>query len=72
MMATKSGGECFGDQLGMIKEGYLADLILVDGNPVEDISLLQDPDNLLMIMKDGAFHKEPQVRRAARLRTAAA
>jgi imidazolonepropionase-like amidohydrolase len=56
----------------MIKEGYLADLILVDGNPVEDISLLQDPDNLLMIMKDGAFHKEPQVRRAARLRTAAA
>ncbi len=72
MMATKYGGECFGDQLGMIKEGYLADLILVDGNPVEDISLLQDPDNLLMIMKDGAFHKEPQVRRAARLRTAAA
>ena len=72
MMATKFGGECFGDQIGMVKEGYLADLILVDGNPVEDIILLQDPANLLMIMKDGAFHKEPQARRAARLRTAAA
>ena len=71
MMATKSGGECFGDQLGMVKEGYLADLMMIDGNPLEDITLFQDIDNILMIMKDGAFHKEPQPRKA-RIKTAAA
>jgi imidazolonepropionase-like amidohydrolase len=61
--ATKLGGEIMkmGNELGQVKPGYLADMILVDGNPVANVKLLQDANKLLMIMKDGQFHKEPQV-----------
>jgi imidazolonepropionase-like amidohydrolase len=61
--ATKMGGEIMkaGNEMGQVKPGYLADLILVDGNPVANVRLLQDASKLLMIMKDGQFHKEPQV-----------
>ena len=59
--ATKWGGELMGMNLGQIKEGYLADLLLVDGDPTHDVSILQDRDNLLAIMKDGSFHKAPDV-----------
>ena len=57
--ATKHGGELMGmgDELGLIREGYLADLLLVKGDPTEDVTLLQNQDNLLAIMKDGAFWK---------------
>jgi imidazolonepropionase-like amidohydrolase len=63
--ATKLGGEIMGmaDELGLIKPGYLADLLLVDGDPLRDIALFQDPDRLLMIMKDGKYHKPPRPRR---------
>ena len=47
--------------MGRVKPGYLADMFLVDGNPVANVKLLQDANRLLMIMKDGHFHKEPQV-----------
>lgn len=59
--ATKWGGEIMGapDELGLVKPGFLADLLLVRGDPVEDIKLFQDRDNLLMIMKDGHYHKAP-------------
>ena len=65
--ATKLGGEIMGqpDRLGMVRPGYLADLLLVDGDPLADITVLQDRDNLLAIMKNGAFYKAPQPRRAA-------
>src|SRR5579875_502061 len=61
MAATKWGGEIMGmgEELGLVAEGYLADLLLVDGDPIEDITILQDKDRLLMIMKDGAYHKAP-------------
>ncbi|MBT5899023.1 MAG: amidohydrolase family protein, partial [Rhodospirillaceae bacterium] len=61
LSATKLGGEIMmmGGELGQIKEGYLADILLVDGNPLADISILQDADRLRGIMKDGAFHKDP-------------
>lgn len=60
MAATKWGGQIMGmDDLGLVKEGYLADLLLVRGDPVKDVSLLQDRDNLVMIMKDGVYHKRP-------------
>ena len=64
--ATKLGGQVMGmgEELGEVRDGYLADLLLIDGDPTEDVSLLQDTDNILMIMKDGKFHKEPQPRRA--------
>jgi imidazolonepropionase-like amidohydrolase len=59
LSATKIGGElmALGDELGQVKEGYLADLLLVRGNPVQDVALLQHQHNLAMIMKDGALHK---------------
>ena len=59
---TKYGGEIMGmaDELGMIKEGYLADMLLVDGDPLRDVRILEDKKNLLAIMKDGKFHKQPE------------
>lgn len=59
--ATKLGGEIMmmGHELGQIKVGYLADLLLVDGDPLADVALLQDSEKLLAIMKDGRFHKAP-------------
>jgi len=45
-------------KLGVVEEGALADLLLVDGDPIADIRLLADPaKNLLVIMKDGRIHK---------------
>ncbi len=64
--ATRYGGEIMGmgHELGMIKEGYLADLLLVDGDPVADVRVLQDKKRLVMIMKDGKIHKQPEPRDA--------
>ena len=45
--------------IGLIREGYLADLLLVDGDPAKDVSILQDAGRLTAIIKDGAFHKPP-------------
>ena len=47
------------DELGKVQPGYLADLLLIDGNPLDDITILQDHEKLNYIMKDGRFHKEP-------------
>jgi 2-keto-4-pentenoate hydratase/2-oxohepta-3-ene-1,7-dioic acid hydratase in catechol pathway/alpha-beta hydrolase superfamily lysophospholipase len=47
-------------ELGQIKPGYLADCILVDGNPLEDISILQDHSKLNLIMINGRLHKASQ------------
>jgi imidazolonepropionase-like amidohydrolase len=45
-------------KLGVVEEGAFADLILVDGNPIENIKLIEDPSkNFLVIMKDGRIHK---------------
>jgi imidazolonepropionase-like amidohydrolase len=58
MTTTKWGGEIMGiANLGLVKEGFLADLLIVRGDPTSDIKLLQDRDNLLMIMKDGIRYK---------------
>ena len=44
--------------LGVIKEGAYADLILVNGNPLENLDLVADPGtNFVLIMKDGKIHK---------------
>jgi imidazolonepropionase-like amidohydrolase len=61
--ATKYGGEIMGmaHELGMVKEGYLADLLLVDGDPLADVRILQDKNRILAIMKDGKFHKAPRM-----------
>jgi imidazolonepropionase-like amidohydrolase len=59
--ATKLGGEIMdmGGELGLIKPGYLADLLVVAGDPTKNIAVLQDKNNLRAIMKDGKFHKAP-------------
>jgi imidazolonepropionase-like amidohydrolase len=45
-------------KLGVVQEGALADLLLVDGDPLANIRLIEDPDKqLLVIMKDGKIHK---------------
>jgi imidazolonepropionase-like amidohydrolase len=44
--------------LGVVKEGAYADLIIVDGNPLENLDLVGDPDkNFVVIMKDGKIYK---------------
>jgi len=45
-------------KLGVIEEGALADILLVEGNPLENLKLFDDPDkNLALIMKDGKIFK---------------
>jgi imidazolonepropionase-like amidohydrolase len=44
------------DKLGQIQKGYIADIIAVKGNPLEDISLLQQVD---FVMKEGKIYKKP-------------
>jgi imidazolonepropionase-like amidohydrolase len=45
-------------KLGVVEEGALADLLLVDGDPIANIKLLEDPEkNLLVIMKNGRIYK---------------
>lgn len=42
----------------MVEEGALADLLLVDGNPLDDITLIEDPaKNFVVIMKGGRIYK---------------
>lgn len=46
-------------KLGVVEEGALGDLLLVDGNPLENLDLVADPGrNFLVIMKDGRIHKD--------------
>jgi imidazolonepropionase-like amidohydrolase len=46
-------------KLGVVEEGALADLLLVDGDPVANIKLVEDPGkNFLVIMKDGKIYKD--------------
>jgi len=58
--ATRLGGELMGypDELGVIKAGALADLLLVDGDPLADIAVLQDRGAFRMIMQDGVLHHQ--------------
>jgi imidazolonepropionase-like amidohydrolase len=58
---TLYGGQIMmrGHELGLVKEGYLADLMLVDGDPLANLAILRDPKRILAVMKDGNFAKEP-------------
>jgi imidazolonepropionase-like amidohydrolase len=69
--ATRFGGELMQMDVGRIARGFLADLLLVDGDPLLDLSILEDAGRLLAIMKDGVFHKAPPPTIAARERIAA-
>jgi imidazolonepropionase-like amidohydrolase len=66
-MATGDNGELlalsglrspYPGKLGVVEEGALADILLVDGNPLENINLISDPaKNFVFIMKDGRIFK---------------
>ena len=43
--------------LGVIQEGVYADILLIDGNPMEDLLLLMNKDKIPVIMKDGKIFK---------------
>ena len=60
--ATLYGGQIMmkPKELGLVKDGYLADLLLVDGDPLANLSILREPKRLLAVMKDGVFAKAPQ------------
>ena len=46
-------------RLGVLEAGALADLLIIDGNPLEDIRVLEDPEkNVRLIMKDGRIYKQ--------------
>jgi imidazolonepropionase-like amidohydrolase len=67
-MATADNGELmalsgfinpYPGKLGVVEQGAIADLLLVDGNPLEDIKLIADPGkNFLVIMKGGTIYKD--------------
>ncbi|MGO9423425.1 amidohydrolase family protein [Roseiarcus sp.] len=67
-MATATNGELlalsgprnpYPGKLGVVEEGALADLLVVDGDPLEDIGLMANPEtSLLVIMKDGKLYKD--------------
>ena len=60
MAATRLGGQIMlrPDELGQLKAGFLADIVLVDGDPLQDLSLLTDPAKVQLVMKDGVIHKD--------------
>jgi imidazolonepropionase-like amidohydrolase len=60
--ATQYGGQLMGlgDELGLLQPGYLADLLVVKGDPTQDVTVLEAADNLVYIVQNGAFHKSPK------------
>jgi imidazolonepropionase-like amidohydrolase len=73
--ATRQGAELMqmSHELGLVKEGFLADLLLIDGDPLEDITIMQDQARLVGVMKGGLFAKRsPQLGRPGQTRRKAA
>jgi imidazolonepropionase-like amidohydrolase len=58
LLAMSGKRSPYAGKLGVVEEGALADLLLVDGNPLENIKLIEDPaKNFLVIIKDGEIYK---------------
>ncbi|WP_026908351.1 metal-dependent hydrolase family protein [Paucisalibacillus globulus] len=57
--STKTAAECLGweDKVGTLEKGKLADIIVVKGNPLEDIYSLANNDNIQVVIKDGKVEK---------------
>lgn len=60
--ATRDGAALMGmaDELGQVKPGYIADLLIVEGDPVKNIELLQNKNAISHILQAGKFYKRPQ------------
>jgi imidazolonepropionase-like amidohydrolase len=48
----------WGERLGTLEVGRLADLLLIDGDPLVDISLLQRREHISLVMRGGVVHRE--------------
>lgn len=74
MTATANAGPLVGEALGQIREGYLADLLFVDGDPTTDITVLLDHERLGPVVKGGkpVLAGWGEVERWARLRATVA
>jgi imidazolonepropionase-like amidohydrolase len=58
LLALSGPRNAYPGKLGVIEKGALADMIVVDGNPLENLELIASPDkNFKMIMKDGVVYK---------------
>ena len=57
MLALSGPRSPYPERLGVVEAGAYADLLLVDGNPLEDLDLVADPANFDVIMKDGVVYK---------------
>ena len=61
LAATRLGGEIMGmgGRLGQVLPGFVADLLLIEGDPLEDVTLLQQPGRIKAVMRNGTFWKAP-------------
>lgn len=59
LAATRSGAEIMGmsGQIGSVQTGFIADLIVVDGDPLADVAILHKESAILAVMKQGKFYK---------------
>jgi imidazolonepropionase-like amidohydrolase len=55
--ATRQGGELMAMDVGVIAPGKLADILLVTGDPTQDLTILQDKKRIPVVMKGGQFHR---------------
>jgi imidazolonepropionase-like amidohydrolase len=54
-VATDHSSQCLGmsDDIGTLAAGKLADLLILDGDPLQDVGVLQEPDRRMLVMKGG-------------------
>jgi imidazolonepropionase-like amidohydrolase len=56
---TKTASEVLGleKKIGTLEKGKLADLVIINGDPLENIGVLQHKEKIMAIMKEGRFYK---------------
>ena len=67
--ATGWAAECCGlaREIGTVQRGKIADLVVVDGDPLKDIAVLQDISRIKLVMKKGKVHASLLVRGRAEI-----
>jgi imidazolonepropionase-like amidohydrolase len=60
LSATKNAAELLGlqDSIGSIQKGKIADIVIIEGNPLENISVLEEESNVIMVIKKGKIFKD--------------
>ncbi|WP_321958631.1 amidohydrolase family protein [Burkholderia cenocepacia] len=58
LAATRLGSDVMmHSEIGQIRDGYVADIVFVDGNPLDDLKVLQDPAKIVAVLQAGEFRK---------------